>query len=216
MFLGLAIGCYPPGPVLEGSQDPTVCNEDFADHTHPLSATDLSAIQKLNITLPHDPEHRTVRVLDPDFYDLHDEWSFFRLLNGETACGATTDPVEQSFASIDAIYDDANDRAAAGREQLLDLEFAADGRLYSPSFYSLSLRTTPRVYAPGTLRPVGDGVAYELAFVDEPSADDVLAILDALDDASEEPIFWRAINGAQDEIARSLSDERVLRSGASL
>jgi len=79
-----------------------------------------------------------VRYFDNGFYQLHDEWYWFRLLNNHAIPGlvdALATPVASTFESIAAVYD-----AVSQMDTLpLDLRFLAGGsnRLYSPHFYSL-------------------------------------------------------------------------------
>jgi hypothetical protein len=203
LLLPLAGACYPVGPALEGAAGD--CDESFDDHTAPLDPENARAgpVQQLVvITSLMQPEERTVRLMEPTFYELHDEWSWFRLLNGQVACGATTDPVDvgRTFETVGEIY-----AWAADQETLpLDLEFTTGGRLYSPSFYALSLRTEPRVYAPGRVFRTDDGFAWELTFVDEPTEDEVRAMLDALEGALREEVTWRPISPAQEALADRL------------
>ncbi len=89
------------------------------------------------------------------FYKLHDEWYWFRLLNGERVPGVDDTPVSgTTFPTIAAIY-----AALATANPLpLDLVFIGAtagtfaGRLYSPRFYSLA-----GLAAPATQRVFGVG-----------------------------------------------------------
>jgi hypothetical protein len=71
-------------------------------------------------------------VLDPRFYSLHDEWYWYRLLNGQPMPGDDVQPWSgQTFATIAAVYK----RFHPGDAHLpLDLAFYGD-RLYSKRFY---------------------------------------------------------------------------------
>lgn len=90
--------------------------------------------------------------MDSEFYDLHDEWYWFRLLNGERVPGLPTEPDNvgrgDGFDTIDEIYDWADDHSD---DLPLDLRFARDGRLYSEEYYELALRDTDKTYGLGTL-----------------------------------------------------------------
>ncbi len=92
-----------------------------------------------------------------DFFRFHDEWWWFRLLNGRAAPGSDTAPVASyAFTSVAEIY-----RALATVSPLpLGLVFigatagAQAGRLYAPRFYDLAgvgAAGLPRVYGLGTL-----------------------------------------------------------------
>lgn len=83
---------------------------------------------------PDGPDGPLVHFYEPDFYRLHDEWYYFRLLNGAPIPGWHVAPPDSpGFATVAAIYE-----ALAGATALpLDLRFLSDGsnRLYSPLFY---------------------------------------------------------------------------------
>lgn len=230
-------GCFPRGPALVGDTDPTSCDEGdaFDDHTH-RSAFDVETFTRLAdpTSVPGavdfivvdvtDDARRHVRLEDASFYAFHDEWSWFRLLNGVPACGSTADPEPLGpFATIDDIYTFLD-----GETELpLDLSRTVDGRLVSPGFYTLSLRTTPRVYATGTLfryaHERGDRYAFELAFIDAVTRADLGAIHDVLERAvpDGDPMYWRALSSDQIGLARSIEVDdgdalraRVLMPGA--
>ena len=70
-------------------------------------------------------------ALDPRFYSLHDEWYWFRLLNGVAISGDPVEPVQGlHFATLAEVYA----RFHPGDELPLGLQFYGD-RLYSPRFY---------------------------------------------------------------------------------
>lgn len=117
---------------------------------------------------------------DSAFYELHDEWFWFRLMNGQPVPGTTMTPASgQSFESIDEIYQWAELNTP---ELALDLRWTSSRtlgreRLYSPGFYSLALETTPRRYGVGSLIHLttngDDRWLLELEYTDTPSADEV-------------------------------------------
>ncbi len=234
MVLGLA-GCFPVGPALEGTADPNECDESFDDHTH-VGALDVATFERL-IEVPldtrpqsvdfvviyvSDAERRRVRFEDGALYVFHDQWYWFRLMNGVTACGSSANPVSgRRFATIMEIENDLKGKVSLP----LDLERTSDGRVVSPSFYTLSLRAKPRVYATGTLfRWTGsaDRYAFELAFVDAVTSEDLHAIHATLEAAlpNGEKLFWRAVSPAQGSLATAIEGdqgdslkERMLRVG---
>ncbi|MFO0557909.1 MAG: PEP/pyruvate-binding domain-containing protein [Polyangiales bacterium] len=125
--------------------DPTLRarSESFNDHTVPR-IEDVPAFQRLArnegllravkfiITDFNVPERRRLRFYDSNFFKLHDEWYWFRLLNGALVDGDETEPVQlRPFANIPDIYQWAAEQA----EYPLDLVMYSDGRLYSPRFY---------------------------------------------------------------------------------
>jgi hypothetical protein len=231
-------GCFPRGPAIEGDADPTFCEagDTFEDHTH-IGAFDVETF--MHFAMPNgtatavdfivvdvtDATRRHVRFEDASFYAFHDEWSWFRLLNGVPACGSTADPEPIGpFASIDEIY-----AFLDGESELpLDLSRTLEGRLVSPGFYTLALRTTPRVYATGTLfrfaHDRGDRYVFELAFVDAVTHDDLTLIHAELEAAvpDDDPVYWRALSADQIALARSIERDagdplraRMLMPGAS-
>ncbi len=152
----LALGCSSPSPTDDvpntdgGARDggdvvdvpPGVFNDhtvrrvegaaDFATLSSPAHGV---ASTKLVITSFLDPARRDLVFYDANFYTLHDEWYWFRLLNGQAIPGDPgVAPVRGlSFPTIRSIYD-----WARGRTSLpLDLQIA-DGRLYSWRFYDMA------------------------------------------------------------------------------
>ena len=111
---------------------------------------------------------------DSMFFQLHDEWYWWHLMNGERVPGVDLDePVEGlsfgSIAEIVAYCDDMPPACAA-----LGLSYAGD-RLYSEAFYDLALRTEPRGlglgsllhYPPDAARPLpGELWLFELEYQD--------------------------------------------------
>jgi hypothetical protein len=230
----LLTACFPRGPVLEGEADPNTCDETFDDHTH-VGSIDVATLEGLLenpvderpqrvdfvVVWVADSERRRVRFEEGSFYAFHDQWYWFRLMNGVSACGSSATPERgRRFATIAEIEQDLKDRVVLP----LDLTRTSDGRVVSPSFYSLSLRSSPRVYATGTLfRYVDlgrvDRYAFELAFVDEVTSEDLHAIHSTIEAAlpGGEPLSWRAVSPAQGALATKLQDAgdplRVLRVG---
>lgn len=221
----LVVGaCFPRGPALVGDTDPAACEagDPFDDHTH-VGAFDDEAFARVALAGEGDaPDvvdfivvdvsedaRRHVRLEDNAFYAYHDEWSWFRLLNGEPACGSTTEPEDIGpFASIEEIY-----AALDGQDPLpLDLAYTVEGRLVSPSFYTLALRTTPRVYATGTLARFDEnGVrfAFELAWNDPVTRDDLSRILATVEDAAPDdaPVYFRASSPEHVAVARAIEGD---------
>ena len=202
-------GCFPVGPALQGEADPNECDESFDDHTH-VGKLDVAAFERL-LEVPvdtrpqsvdfvviyvSDAERRRVRFEDGAFYEFHDEWYWFRLMNGVTACGSSASPVRgRTFATVQEIEAALKDQPRLP----LDLSRTSDGRIVSPSFYTLSLRTKPRMYATGTMfRWPGtpDRYAFELAFVDAVTSEELHTVHATLEAAlpGGEPLYWRAVS----------------------
>ncbi|TNF26969.1 MAG: hypothetical protein EP329_20270 [Deltaproteobacteria bacterium] len=132
-----------------------------------------------------------VHWLEPGFYQLHDEWSWFRLLNGAAIPGYSLAPLPGGhFATVAAIYD-----ALQGQTELpLDLLFVPQGnRLYSPRFYAecgfAPGMAAPRFFGVGSLlyypenpdRAHPDAFwAFELEYVDRPELPEVERFFEVL------------------------------------
>jgi hypothetical protein len=168
----------------------------------------------------------STRYLDGHFYELHDEWYWFRLLNGQRIPDDLgSSPVEgYSFSSIADIYAWAK---SVGGPLPLDLTWVEDGRLYSPRFYSLGLDIKPRALGLGALLhvpasgPRPERWAFQLEFYDAPSHAELVSFFEALD-ASLPPeisgrVFWVVRSPHQEDLARHLErqklrfHERILR-----
>lgn len=159
---------------------------------------------------------------EPGFYRMHDEWSWFSLLNGIEIPGYDFAPVPgMSFDTIKQIFD-----WATGRSPLpLDLVFVADRtRLYSPKFYDRAFNRTdgqgklvPRFFGCGSVlyflhddkRPIpGETWAFELEYGDVPTASDVErffeVIGDALPDGVGDQVIWIVRSDAQKKVATTI------------
>ena len=113
------------------------------DHTLPSFATEAdffayagperAPAQVKFILRDFQAQHTAAHFEQPGFYDMHDEWSWFSLLNGIEIPGYDFKPVSgHSFATVADIV------AWARAQQTLpfDLQFIEDGtRLYSTNFY---------------------------------------------------------------------------------
>ncbi|MBI5514334.1 MAG: hypothetical protein HY909_11230 [Deltaproteobacteria bacterium] len=175
LFCLLALALGPVGCGTEGGP------QDFNDHTVPRLATlrDYEAIAagafgtstaKFIITAYGEPARRDLRFYDGNFYTLHDQWYWFRLLNGAAIPGDDIAPVRGlRFATIPELS-----TWARGQPSLpLDLRFYED-RLYSVRFYDLSFGDSRR-YGLGTLvrvparAPNPERWAFELEYDDVPT-----------------------------------------------
>jgi len=191
----------------------------FNDHTVPAIATvpeffalarggvaGESAVKFTIAAMETDPE---IGWMDGDFYSLHDEWYWYRLLNGFAVPGVATVPHRGlRFATVDAIYA----WAAAQPPGLLPFGLTFVGgqpegdRLYSAEFYRLSL-DDPRVFGLGSLAyfPTsadegGERWVIELEYQDDPEPSEI------------ETFFEMVASSVPDEIGANL--EWVIRSPA--
>jgi len=149
--LAALLGCHAAGASFDDHTRSSIATEAeyfaFADlGTLPVAA-------KIEITRFGEPTG-PVHYLDPRFYALHDEWYFFRLLNGQPIDGLDVAPVAGlSFDSIQAIYAYYRE----GRPLPLGLKWSSDmTRLYSKAYYDYALwgwcaEGTPRSSCPRKL-----------------------------------------------------------------
>ena len=161
-----------------------------------------------------------VHFFEPGFYELHDEWSWFRLLNNVAIPGYSFAPLAGlSFPSVASIY-----AALQGQTTLpLDLRFLVDGnRLYSPRFYA-SCGFAPgtadrRFFGVGSLlhypanpdRAYPDAFwAFELEYTDNPTQGEVerfFAFLSArLPPEVASQLMWLTRSPAQEGLARTIT-----------
>jgi hypothetical protein len=206
--------------------------EGFTDHT----VADLDSVAAFDAVAEAGPSSSavkfviprfgsdadTLRFMDSDFYGLHDEYYWYRLLNGaaiEGLSGPEDRPVTTShgpFATIDEVYSWARIERAAGRTLPLDLTFVeGDLRLYSPRFYELALFNEPRSLGIGTLLhfpevTTSEGSraetwAMELEFSDDPSAADLRRFF-----AQVEAHVGGGVGAGLKWITRSLAQEQIV------
>lgn len=213
---------------LEGCPaDPCVAADDVPDHGRACfegregifayaSRDQGRAAVKFNITEFRDRRRRGMRYLESEFYRLHDEWYWFRLLNGHNVPGDTTPPVSGlRFDSIDEIY-----RWAVGEPSLpLDLEFSV-GRLGSQRFYRLALED-PRSFGIGTLLhippsqspPRQEKWLFELEYEDQPTHPVLKVFFEML--AATLPaevgdrVLWLVRSPSQEQLAQRMEKEHL-------
>ena len=124
--------------------------------------------------------------MDPTFYSLHDEWYWFRMLNGVAVEGFPVEPVEGLyFPTVEAII--------AAFEGVADLPLGLiwyGERLYAPEFYNASF-AAQRFFGLGSLLhydPNPDRVLpeelwlFELEFVDKLTEEQLQTFFDRLEE----------------------------------
>lgn len=206
--------------------------DDFPDHTFARidSVADYEAVAvpapsssalKFIVTRFQQDDQRAF-FLDPAHYALHDEWYWFRLLNGAPIEGVDTLPVDPSL--IGGPFETIAQIVAWARTQPslpLDLQFVSDGRLYSPRFYALALFESPKQLGIGTILhfrprndvepPIAEQWAMELEFQHALTAGELSRLFQALDDALPVEIKGRLkllVRSAQQEtLAQQLEAE---------
>lgn len=214
----------PPGDVTQppdGFDDHTVGSFDTTEAFIEWADLGETPVQAKVVISGFPAGEGELRVLDPHFYALHDEWYYFRLLNGYDVPGALSAPLTGlSFASIAEIYDAYRSAATLP----LDLRWF-DTRLASSGFYDAALGrcdgqvgACPRhfglgslVYLPPEPKRVfpGEIWAFELEYIDLPDADLIARYLDrvakVLPESARGQLRWLARSSTQQEaLAQSL------------
>ncbi|MFN8020253.1 MAG: PEP/pyruvate-binding domain-containing protein [Acidimicrobiales bacterium] len=156
----------PPNTVPPSVPVPHYVDETgFDDHSVPsvatqdellaLSRTGVGGQSVMKFVLPEfdrpadSPGLTRAFLMDSGFYELHDEWWWFRLLNGRAVPGDDTVPLtERRFGSVGEIEQWA--RSLPPSKLPLGLKFVGD-RLYSEGFYDLALHAEPRTLGVGSI-----------------------------------------------------------------
>ena len=164
------------------------------------------------------PAKRAVRYMDGNFYRLHDEWYWFRLLNGWSVPGADVAPISGlSFESIAHVY-----AWARLVEKLpLDLRFVSESRLYSPKFYELSFGRD-RAFGLATLLHIPERPApnarperflFELEYTDALTHPELVGFFEALGSTLPAPIAkalaWVIRSPEQETLAKHIEAEKL-------
>jgi Pyruvate phosphate dikinase, AMP/ATP-binding domain len=212
-----------------------LCGCTFEDHT--LGRLDAAedffasaprqgrrASVKFVITDYDDPSARALRYYDSNFYKLHDEWSWFRLLNGQTVPGIQYAPVSGlSFSSIDSIYEWAKVQTRLP----MDLRWVDGDRLYSPLFYDLGVFRRPLKFGLGTLMHVDATDAqperwvFFLEYVYQPTPEDLAVYFQQLEATLPPDLYaqvqWAVRSPAHETVAQEMEarglpfSDRIIR-----
>ncbi|MDP1823695.1 MAG: PEP/pyruvate-binding domain-containing protein [Archangium sp.] len=200
--------------------------DDFADHTVPSLATqaDYEGLAvgangrfELKFIVTSFGTAPAIRFMDSRFFTLHDEWYWFRLLNGAHVPGregiAPVDGLQ--FATVADIYTWAKAQVVLP----LDLTWVDDGRLYSPRFYTLSLDVRPRAFGLGTLvhvtargtRP--ERWAFQLEFQDNLTHAELTTFFERLDATVPKElsgqVFWVVRSPQQEALAKDMEAQQL-------
>ena len=141
----------------------------FDDHTVPqiASVAELLALSRpgnngqtaMKFTIPN-LAGGPVFWMDSNFYSLHDEWYWFRLLNGQRVPGLAVEPVAGGpLATVTDIYHWAQSHPPLPLDLVWSDSSTTGRRLYSPGFYELVLHASPRAYAVGSIIQFPDPTA---------------------------------------------------------
>jgi len=202
------------------------CQPEFADHTVP-TLPGLADYEKLAVTANGRSEAKFIitsfgtapamRYMDSHFYALHDEWYWFRLLNGAHVPGREgIAPVENlKFDTIADIYTWARKTDPLP----LDLTWVGDDRLYSPRFYTLSLDIRPRAFGLGTLIHVTERGsrperwAFQLEFTDAVNHAELVTFFERVDAtvpaALSGKVFWVVRSPQQEQLAQDMEAQHL-------
>jgi hypothetical protein len=198
-----------------GFDDHTVPSVDSIEQVMALSRSGVGDQAALKFTLPQfglpadAPGLARAHLMDGNFYALHDEWYYYRLLNGQQVPATDAVPVAgQQFQTVDQIHQWASALPAA--DLPLGLQFL-DDRLYSSAFYDAALHGDPRAFGvgsivrfpdPGTGRP--DHWLIELEY-----SDVVSPALVAQFFARLQPILPAEVGSQLEWVVRSPQHEQV-------
>jgi hypothetical protein len=214
----------PPG-TNDSSDQETESQLGFDDHTLPR-IDDLDSFQSLAEYGPSSaaakfviarfaqPSH-DIRWLDSHFYTMHDEWYWFRLVNGESAPGSSTLPVNGlQFDTLPEIVEWAETQETLP----LDLRFVGDGRLYSPEFYTLALKK-PRLYGVGSLLRVlpleqrPEMWVFELEYGDAPDYEELVEFFEVIQSSLSPEIAnalrWVVRSPVQESLAQYMESGKL-------
>lgn len=206
-----------PGPGPDGFADHTLTTVKAVSDFEQLAITAHGRSSAKFIVTGFGTEDEGIRYMDSGFFALHDEWYWFRLLNGARIPGRDgIVPVSgHQFDSIAAIYQWAREQPVLP----LDLRWVDGERLYSPRFYDLALAVKPRAFGLGTLiHVVASGErperwAFQLEFTDAPTHADLVrffARLEATLPSDIAPqVVWVVRSPAQELIAQDIERQQL-------
>jgi hypothetical protein len=217
-------------PVASSVPVPTFIDErGFDDHTVPrissieefmaLARSDRAgqSVVKFAFTNPAS-DTGPVSLYDSAFYGLHDEWYYFRLLNGQPVEGAEDRPwTGRTFKTVDEIKAWAN---AMPPDQLpVGLKISKD-RLYSNAFYNGAVFTEPRRFGVGSIVrfiPSTPGAEIrwllELEFVDRTSPQWVATVMRRVSASLPQDVAakleWVVRSPQQDLVATEMTERKL-------
>jgi hypothetical protein len=225
----------PPSPVAtprfvdeNGFDDHSVPKVDTVAEVFALSKTAVGGETVMKFVIPDfdqpasSPELQRVHLMDSNFFQLHDQWFYFRLLNGQRVPNDDTEPfTKRRFATIAEIYSWA---LAQPRDQLpLDLRFddnPEDRRLFSSAFYKLALDREPRVLGVGSIVHLpetdpnrADRWLLELEYSDIVTPERIANYFDRLTPVLPaeiaEQLQWVVRSPHQQAVAEQMADQRL-------
>lgn len=203
-----------------GFDDHSVPSVASVDELVAMSRTGVGGQSVMKFVLPgfdlsaDAPDLPRAHLMDSAFYALHDEWWWFRLLNGRTVPGDDTVPeTDRRFGSVTEIVQWARSRPA-GRIPL-GLRFIED-RLYSDHFYDVALHSEPRSLGVGSIVRFPDATGrvrwlLELEYTDEVTPEHIARFFERLQPVLPtevaDALTWVVRSPQHDEVARRMSEE---------
>lgn len=158
-----------------------------------------------------------VAFLDSRFYDLHDEWYLFRMLNGQGVRGEEKyRPYPGSFPDVQAMYAWAQEQDLAARFPEDFVRFTSTGRLTSNRFYELALDRPRRIGAGTLIRFAHDRAGrerwvFELEHGDLIRHDELAAYFETLRAHLGADLFdglgWLVRSIDQEQLAQEMEDQ---------
>ena len=204
----------------------------FNDHTVPrlesvgefgaMAATGVAGNSVVKFTIPDltNPE-AAPRWMDSNFFALHDEWYWFRLLNGQPVPNIATTPVSGlSFETIDDIYDWADTQPTLPLDlEVADSRYSERPRIYSPRYYRAGLDDEPRNYGLGSVIHISatdeqpEWWLLELEATDDVTPEEVAfffdALLPTLPAEIGDNLRWVVRSEHQDGVGREMADANL-------
>lgn len=172
----------------------------FDDHTVPgiestaeyfaLARQGVAGQSIVKFNIPNMLIEERVNWMDSNFYSLHDEWYWYRLLNGQPIAAIDVTPLPgHSFATIADVYEwlETDPPDLPAELQVIDSRLRGGTRLYAPNFYTAALHSVPRNYGAGSLVHMTDSAdgggerwLIELEFADDPTPSEVALFFERL------------------------------------
>ncbi|WP_146155710.1 PEP/pyruvate-binding domain-containing protein [Enhygromyxa salina] len=215
----------PQWPEDDGFDDHTFARvEDRADfNAHAAVGATGTAVLKFVIVGFGEPNNQHLRYLDGRFYEFHDEWYWFRLLNGQQVPGSRERPVSgHEFETVDEITQWVRARSSPPPLGMRII----DERLYSDYFYEIAVHRERRALGIGTIvhfparageHPRDERWGFELEYSDKVEAEELelffATLSSSLPDELGERLEYIARSPAQDQlVARLRAHEHPLAS----
>ncbi len=171
-----------------GAVERLVTQVESVDQFFKIARTGPTGTSTLKFVMPDFTASDEVQWLNANFYELHDEWYWFQVLNGIKPPGATARPLRgESFATIA----EAKQWASANPDKLPEdvsiINSRVTGnRVYSTNFYALANDTEPRQYGVGGIvyfpanEVTDERWLLELGFGDDITDDELEVFFDRL------------------------------------